>query len=230
MGWGNLYEDYNAILPVYEKTSKAITLWQMDKWRRETIRLGLKALGNGGEGISVLDAGSGPGNMTMELLKGGVNPRHIVMLDQSIKMLRLAPGTGLIDKVCGSFELMPFRDSTFNMVIMGFALHASSNLRATYCEISRVLKPNGVLASVSIGKPDNVVFRALGWLYTAVAVPVITLLSAGPGYIKYFYDIHTIYVNLPPNSKFRGEAEGCLRLIDWRDEAFGLANVAIMVK
>jgi len=229
MNVDSLYSDYNAITPVYERASSAITLGLIGRWRRLTIRLGLKALGNG-NAVDVLDAGSGPGNMTIELIKSGVNARRVVLLDQSMVMLKSSPRLGVIDEVCGLFELMPFRDSVFNMVIMGFSLHASSNLRKAYCEISRVLKAGGVLASVSIGKPNNPIYRALGWLYTAVAIPLITLVTAGPRYIRYFYDIHNIYVRLPSNNTFRGMAKGCLNLIEYRDEALGLANVTVMKK
>ncbi|WP_291764554.1 class I SAM-dependent methyltransferase [Caldivirga sp. UBA161] len=225
-----LYETYNAIVPVYERTSKAITLRFLVKWRRETIKLGLKALNDPGNALNVLDAGSGPGSMSIELIKSGVGLRHIVLLDQSIVMLNATPSLSNIDKVCGSFEYMPFRGSVFNMVIMGFSLHTANDLRRTYCEISKVLDNGGVLASISIGKPTNPVYRALGWLYTAAAIPLIALVFAGPRYVSYFYNIHNIYRRLPPNDVFRSMAEGCLRLIQYRDKALGLANIIIMGK
>lgn len=114
----SIYETYSAIIPVYERTSKAITLGLIGKWRRKTINLGLKALNDSGNELSVLDAGSGPGNMTVELIKSGVKLRRVVLLDQSVAMLNTAPNLNYIDKVCGSFEHMPFRDSVFNMIIM----------------------------------------------------------------------------------------------------------------
>ncbi|WP_291999013.1 class I SAM-dependent methyltransferase [Caldivirga sp.] len=226
----SLYETYNAIIPVYERTSKAITLGFLNEWRRKTLNLGLRVLNDLGNTPSVLDAGSGPGNMTIELIRSGVKPRRVVLLDQSVPMLNSAPNLNYIDKVCGSFELMPFRSSVFDMVIMGFSLHAVHDLRGTYCEISRVLNNGGVLASISIGKPTNKVYRALGWLYTVIAVPLIALVFAGPRYVSYFYTIHNIYGRLPPNDEFRNTAEGCLRLVQYRDEALGLVNIIVMRK
>mgnify|MGYP001770789059 CR=1 FL=1 len=230
MAKNSLYETYNAITPVYERTSRAITLGLLVKWRRETINLGLRALNDPGNGLNILDAGSGPGNMTIELIKSGVNVRYAVLLDQSMIMLNAAPNLINVDKVRGSFEYMPFRASAFDMVIMGFSLHTANDLRRAYCEISRVLNNGGVLASVSIGKPVNPIYRGLGWLYTAVVIPLIVLVVAGLRYIPYFYDIHNIYRRLPPNDVFRSMAGGCLRLIQYMDKALGLANIIIMRK
>jgi hypothetical protein len=55
MNVDSLYSDYNAITPVYERASSAITLGLIGRWRRLTIRLGLKALGNC-NAVDVLDA------------------------------------------------------------------------------------------------------------------------------------------------------------------------------
>lgn len=223
----SVYEDYNVIVPVYERTSSAITLGMIGRWRRITIRLGLmhaKRLWR------ILDAGSGPGSMTMELLRQGASPGIIVMLDLSIPMLKAIPRELNADLVCGMFERAPFRDGVFDMVIMGFSLHTTDNPHAAFRELSRIMADGGVLAAVSIGKPRNTLIRLLGGLYTRLAIPIITLVSAGPRYIKYFSDIHKIYSKLPPNDEFRAAANGYLTSVKAIDAALGMVNITIMVK
>ena len=223
----DLYEAYNEIYPVYDRVTNAVTFGLANRWRRLALTYGL-SMANGAL-LRVLDAGSGMGSMSRELLSM-VYVRHIVLLDQSLNMLKRAIRGVNIDVVCGSFEKAPFRDLSFNMVLMGFSLHASTNVEEASCEVGRVLKPGGILASVNIGKPDNPVLRALGWLYTAVAIPLITLFTGGPRYVKYFYGIHEIYVRLKVNRMFKDMVAKCLKVAAFKTKALGMVNILVAVK
>ena len=96
----------------------------------------------------LLDLGGGTGQKSyplFELVTG------IVIADSSIGMLAQARKKGKLATVNAESERLPFRDETFERVIMVDALHHVRDYRLTASEIWRVAKPYGRIVIV---EPD----------------------------------------------------------------------------
>ena len=96
-------------------------------------------------GSVILDAGCGEGRNAVPLARAGY---RVVGLDRSRRLLRAAPRHARLRLVCGSYERMPFRDSTFDAVLLlGTALGYSAEAadRRALGEARRVLAPGGRL-------------------------------------------------------------------------------------
>ena len=102
-------------------------------------------------GLTVLDAGCGPGSITAGLAEI-VAPGDVVGMDIEPRQLaaaqRLAAerGIGNVRFEQGSVYALPFPDATFDVAVAHFVIeHVSEPLRALR-ELRRVLRPGGVVA------------------------------------------------------------------------------------
>jgi demethylmenaquinone methyltransferase/2-methoxy-6-polyprenyl-1,4-benzoquinol methylase len=89
---------------------------------------------------NLLDVGGGTGRISY-MLKDWVN--GIVIADSSMGMLAQATKKGVFITVCSNSEELPFRDESFERVIMVDALHHVNDYRVTLNELWRVVKPEG---------------------------------------------------------------------------------------
>ncbi len=131
-----MFDHFGLIAPLYDRVIRL-------KTAQKIVRLaGLPTEGR------LLDAGGGTGRVTQEL-------RHlvssVVILDESLGMLRQATNKGGLAVVCAPSERMPFGNATFERVLMVDALHHVANQRETIAEMWRVLKPGG---RIVVEEPD----------------------------------------------------------------------------
>ncbi|KTG10692.1 hypothetical protein AUR64_05700 [Haloprofundus marisrubri] len=97
------------------------------------------------DGLSVLDAGCGPGITTEELLDGGA---HVVGLDVSSKMLGHAKARTDRDAAFVRADLsrpLPFRSDTFDLVHASLAFDYVEDWQSLFSELARVLRPDGLV-------------------------------------------------------------------------------------
>ena len=207
--WTGVIRVLREVIPVYDKVNYAISLGKAQEYRL----LGIKyAVNNYDKGDNfpylILDAGSGYGNMSSSIISmyDGIS---IVMLDPILDMLRLADvrfkngyskNKSRIALVSGVFEHLPFKDSTFNAVVCGYSFRDAIIMRNSIREFSRVLKDDGRLVIVDIGKPDNLLARFGAYLYLRFILPLIALIVAGRLGLK-FSKIYDTYKRLPRNSE-----------------------------
>jgi ubiquinone/menaquinone biosynthesis C-methylase UbiE len=97
---------------------------------------------------TLLDAGGGTGRVA-----AGLRPLvdSVVVIDLSRKMLRRAQAKGGLLPVRGVTERLPFRDESFDRVLVVDALHHFRDQRDAIRDLVRVLKPGGRLL---IEEPD----------------------------------------------------------------------------
>ncbi|WP_317229491.1 methyltransferase domain-containing protein [Clavibacter sp. MX14-G9D] len=103
-------------------------------------------------GLDVLDVGSGPGTITVELADI-VAPGRVVGLDMSDDVVRQAQalaegrGTGNVEFVVGSVYELPYDDASFDVVHAHQVLqHVGDPVRAL-AEMRRVTRPGGLVAA-----------------------------------------------------------------------------------
>lgn len=214
--WQDVKEAYRKIAEVYERANKVATFGQVDKWRREAVRL-LYSL-NGKTNNRVLDVGAGPGNMARHLV--GVN--YVVALDVTVEMLRLNDVAD--DRVVGDFENMPFRDSSFDLLIAGYSLHAARSLEKALAEFSRVANLHAV---VSIGKPDNKVVKTLLYIYTRFVLPKIVCLFVKSEVCREYEKIHLIVSTIEPNSRLLRLLSRYAEVLHFEEKGLGAVYIYV---
>lgn len=97
----------------------------------------------------VLDVGTGPGHLPIEIARSSPNVR-VIGIDIALELLtdglKKAKKEGLNNRVSflrANIEFLPFANDTFEMVQSVFSLHLWNNQHLGIGEIYRVLKPEG---------------------------------------------------------------------------------------
>lgn len=175
---------FARIVPRYDLINRVMTLGLDQRWRRATVAMVKPA------GGLALDIATGTGDLARELMRQGA--RRVVGADFCSDMLTAASaksaraftdGTPVF--VAGDAIRLPFHDDTFDCIVNGFMLRNVTDLRATFGELHRVLKPGGRLACLDLTKPRGPMRSLLGF-YISYLVPILGWLLSGH-YFAYHY-------------------------------------------
>jgi demethylmenaquinone methyltransferase/2-methoxy-6-polyprenyl-1,4-benzoquinol methylase len=194
------------------------------------IALRLEAIKNIPQGSLVLDAGCGPGIMSkIALLE--INPKKIVMLDPNKFLLdNISIDSSNIEKVLGTFEKLPFADSYFDAVMCGFSFRDAIDFKKAASELARVLKKDGILVLVDLGKPDSIL-RYFFYVYLAI-MPTSLIFFLNRKKLRDYFTLYKTFMNYITYSeiqslfknnsmkllKFRKILMGGLIYMIWRKE------------
>jgi demethylmenaquinone methyltransferase/2-methoxy-6-polyprenyl-1,4-benzoquinol methylase len=195
--WTEVIEVLRAVIPVYDKVNRVISLGKDEKYRLKGIK------GRIEPGNVILDAGSGYGNMSRLALAEAGGDAKVVMYDPLLEMLvnvrsyLLDPPIALYS---GVFEYMPFREGIFDAVLCGYSLRDSIHLQQAIAEMHRVLKNGGRLVIIDLGKPDNLILRGMVSIYLKYFLGIFAYLAAGNPGLK-FKTLYGTYVRWPKNSE-----------------------------
>lgn len=221
--WHDVIDVLREIIPVYDKVNLAISLGKAKELREKSIEL---LLDNKDE-LLVLDAGSGYGNMSETLLKK--SDSKIVMLDPMPEMLMVARERLDISKVSGVFEYLPFNDNTFDCIMCGYSFRDAISYAKAIDEFARVLKKDGRLVIVDLGKPDNSFYRLGVSFYLRFLMPIIAFTVAGRLGIK-FKEIYGTWKRLPKNNEMIRLLRTRFREVKRYEMLFGGAVIFIAYK
>lgn len=195
--WTEVMEVLRAVIPVYDKVNRVISLGKDEKYRLKGIR------GRVRPGNIILDAGSGYGNMSRLALAEAGGDATVVMYDPLLEMLANAKNYMLGSQAAlysGIFECMPFREGIFDAVLCGYSLRDSIDLQQAIAEMHRVLKNDGRLVIIDLGKPDNRILRGMVSIYLKYFLKIFAYLAAGNTGLK-FKTLYGTYVRWPKNSE-----------------------------
>jgi demethylmenaquinone methyltransferase/2-methoxy-6-polyprenyl-1,4-benzoquinol methylase len=198
---------FDEAAPDYDWVNRAMSFGSGRWYRRKAlIRNGLAA------GMTMLDAGSGTGVIAAEAqeIVGGIGGGgQVLALDPSLGMLGQAAGRGVRTRIRGVAEALPFASGTFDFLSMGYALRHVPDLRATFAEYRRVLKPGGKLLILEITPPRSRVAFHLLKLYLGRLVPLVAGFGKGGRtsreLMEYYWD--TVESCVPPQVILDGLAE-----------------------
>jgi demethylmenaquinone methyltransferase/2-methoxy-6-polyprenyl-1,4-benzoquinol methylase len=106
---------------------------------------------------------------------------RVVGLDPSAGMLAEARRKLSVPLVQGIAEQLPFRAGEFDFLSMGYALRHVSDLKHTFAEYFRVLRPGGTLLILDFARPRSRVGRAAGRFHVNYLGPLVArVLSRRP--------------------------------------------------
>lgn len=171
--------------------------------RRALERAGLVA------GMRSLDVACGTGISTEPARSIVGEEVPVVGLDPSFGMLGQGMGRDGIRLVRSVAETLPFATESFDFLSMGYALRHVSDLRPTFQEFQRVLRPGGVLLILEITPPASRMGRHVLKLYLRRLVPMAMRLGrggkVGQELMEYYWD--TIEACVPPETIVSALAE-----------------------
>ncbi len=176
--WRETINALDRTVKKYERVNRIVTFGYSDFMRRKLVEM-VKFY----EGITVLDAGCGPGNLSRHILRrmrsrGG----RLYCLDPLPSMLKAAfdnlrgmAGDVKLSFMEATFESIPLPDSSIDVVAVSYSLRDAKDFYKALDEFRRVLKPGGVLLVLDLVKPDNRVLSSLVGLYIRALVPLISI-------------------------------------------------------
>jgi len=168
------------------------------KWyRREALkRSGLT------EGNTILDIACGPGTVSVCAQHIVGETGRVIGLDPSLGMVTEAHKQGVSTILQGKAEYLPFPDSIFDFISMGYALRHVTDLTLTFKEYLRVLKPGGRLLILEISRPDSFLPYHLSRVFLKHIVPWMSYFGTKNPHahklMKYYWD--TIESCVPPET------------------------------
>jgi demethylmenaquinone methyltransferase/2-methoxy-6-polyprenyl-1,4-benzoquinol methylase len=185
-------ELFARIAPRYDLINDLQSFGLHRWWKRRLLHLARPQ-----PGLRALDLCCGTGDLALALARLGVG---VVGLDFSEQMLRVAQrkcaarsaGRGSPDEhstplsplsipglVRGDALQLPFPDSSFDIVTVGYGLRNLADWGAGLREMARVARPGGRLLALDFGKPDNAAWRALYFGYLRLFVPLLGRIFCG---------------------------------------------------
>jgi demethylmenaquinone methyltransferase / 2-methoxy-6-polyprenyl-1,4-benzoquinol methylase len=196
--WREVIEVLRMIIHDYDKVNRAISFGRDNDFRLRAIK------GHIFPGETILDAGSGFGNMTKLALNEVRDNSKVIMYDPILDMLTKARNffSHNIPQYASSgvFEYLPFQNEVFDVVMYGYSLRDSIELKQAIAEAYRVLKLEGRIIIVDIGKPDNLIIRAGVSFYLKYILKVLAFAAAGKSGLR-FKTLYGTYVRWPRNSE-----------------------------
>ena len=138
---------FDRIAPVYDVMNHAMTAGLDRRWRRLAAATVVRP------GDAVLDACCGTGDLAIAAERAG---GRVTGLDFSEQMLVRARGKSKsVEWVLGDVTALPFDDSSFDAVTVGFGIRNVPDLEVGLAELARVLRPGGRVACLEITRPEG---------------------------------------------------------------------------
>jgi len=168
-----VHEVFQSIAPKYDKMNDIISFRRHKAWRAFAMRrMSVRP------GTSAVDLCCGTCDWTIALARAGA--ARVVGLDFSEAMLeigrRKVEQSGLAGRIelhHGNAMALPFEDNAFDYATIGFGLRNVPDLRQVLREMTRVVKPGGLVVSLDASKPTWQPFKALYDLYFQHLMPLL---------------------------------------------------------
>jgi len=157
--------------PRYDLLAEVLSFGQNGRWRRELVRHVA-----GSHPMEALDVATGTAGVAIALARQ--TEARLVGVDLSRPMLergrQRVREAGLEDRITlrvARAEDLPFAPRSFDAVSFTYLLRYVADPAATVAELSRVLRPGGVMASLDFYVPPNPAWRQAWRFYTRVVLP-----------------------------------------------------------
>jgi demethylmenaquinone methyltransferase/2-methoxy-6-polyprenyl-1,4-benzoquinol methylase len=159
---------FDDTAPWYDWSVAFLSFGSGGRYRREALaRAGLT------RGQRLLDIATGTGVVARAALTITGNTGDIIGLDPSIGMLLAGREKERFPLIEGGSEHLPFRDASFDMITIGFALRHFADLDAVFRDCRRVLRPGGRILIMEITAPASRAARLFLGAYMGGVVPAM---------------------------------------------------------
>jgi len=161
----------------YDRLAEVLSFGQNGRWRRAMVD---HVVGTSPQ--LVLDVATGPAGVALQI--AARTGARVVGLDVTESMVRrardnVARAGARIELALGRGEELPFADATFDAVTFTYLLRYVDDPAATIRELTRVVKPGGVVANLEFLVPSNRFWRFWWWGYTRAVLPVAGWVTGG---------------------------------------------------
>jgi demethylmenaquinone methyltransferase / 2-methoxy-6-polyprenyl-1,4-benzoquinol methylase len=150
---------FTTIAPRYDFVTRLFSYGMDRRWKRRGVERLTERSALPPDAM-VLDLASGTGDFS-QLVRQRLPRATPVAVDLTEKMVRLARERGLNEAICADALHLPFPDSTFHCVFVGYGLRNFPDLKAGLAEIARVTRPGGLMVSLDFFLPANPLLRRL---------------------------------------------------------------------
>jgi demethylmenaquinone methyltransferase/2-methoxy-6-polyprenyl-1,4-benzoquinol methylase len=164
---------FDDTAPWYDWSVAFLSFGSGGRYRRQALeRAGLT------RGQRLLDIATGTGVVARAARTITGDANAIIGIDPSIGMLLAGREKGHFPLVEGGGEHLPFRDESFDMISIGFAMRHFADLDAVFRDCRRVLRPGGRMLILEITAPESRAARAFLGAYMGGIVPAMATVIA----------------------------------------------------
>jgi demethylmenaquinone methyltransferase/2-methoxy-6-polyprenyl-1,4-benzoquinol methylase len=195
---------FDSISHRYDFLNHFLSLGIDHVWRRKTVAK-LKSINP----KRILDVATGTADLAIASLK--LLPDEVVGIDLSENMLNVGrkklnkKGIENISLTQGDSENLPFEDSSFDAITVGFGVRNYEHLEKGLSEMKRVLRPGGKLVVLEFSKPSVFPVKQIFNFYSKYILPI---------WGKIFSGSTEAYVYLPESVKHFPEGEEFLTILE----------------
>ena len=163
----------------YDRLAEVLSMGQNGRWRREMVDHIVP-----GRPQRILDVASGPAGVALQLASR--TGAHVVGVDLTEAMIRQghenvarAGVEKQVQVVLGKGEQLPFPDASFDALTFTYLLRYVEDPQATLRELTRVVRPGGMIGNLEFLVPASRFWRFWWWGYTRLVLPIGGALTGG---------------------------------------------------
>lgn len=169
----NIQEMFSRIARRYMMMNHLMTAGQDIRWRKLAVRQARLS-----PGASVLDLGTGTGDLAREALQQ-VPSARVIGADFTLEMMRVGRRFGPFVCAAADALLLPFAEATFDAVVSGFLMRNVSDLSRALAEQFRVLKPGRRIVILDTTRPRRNLLWPFIWPHMRLVIPLLGALVTG---------------------------------------------------
>jgi demethylmenaquinone methyltransferase/2-methoxy-6-polyprenyl-1,4-benzoquinol methylase len=225
-----IWRMFDRIAPRYDLLNRLLSAGQDVRWRKRMathLAPNLEAL---------LDIATGTGDQLLFLHDKGIQIESGIGVDMSAEMLRL--GVEKIKKrnLQQRFILrqadalnLPFEGETFEAVTISFGIRNVTDIKKSFAEVLRVLKPAGTFLVLEFSLPRNLLLRYLYLFYFRNILPALG--SAISGDREAYRYLNKTVESFPYGDKFADLLrEAGFSQVSYESLTFGISTIYKAVK
>lgn len=172
---------FTRIARHYDFMNRLMTGGQDVQWRKEVIRLAqMKSSASSSRTMSLLDLGTGTGDLAREALKRNPQTR-VIAADFTLEMMRVGRKPNDPPYSAADALNLPFKDSTFEAVISGFLMRNVTDVNRSLQEQYRAIKSGGRIVILDTTRPKKNILSPFIWFHMHVMIPLLGKLISGVG-------------------------------------------------
>ena len=168
---------FGGIAGRYDLANDVLSLGIPTRWKRRLVAEGVKLWNAADRPPLVLDVATGTRDIAFEWERE-LPFAAVTGVDFTQEMIRLAESKAKATRSRARFliadaQKLPFADSTFDFVSIGFGIRNVQDPVKALREFGRVLRPGGHIFVLEFGRPRNPVFAPLYKFYSENVLPRI---------------------------------------------------------